>query len=135
MKSGLDAESLRQVLALSGAAMFVIIIYAAIWINTLIRVWHDASLDAQSKIRWFLFVLLLSPIGMPAYLILSRKRSREHAAEAAKKNDGDQSSDARRQSPAGADFKAREQARLLEMKKNRILSKEEYARARKRLDG
>lgn len=123
MKTSLSGDALRGLLALSGAATLAIIIYVVVLINTLIKIWHAEFQDPKEKRFWFLFVLILSPIGLPLYLINSRNR---------KTGQSDPAGDHKRAGMSDDD-RARELARLLEMRKNGVLSNDEFNSAKKRL--
>jgi hypothetical protein len=144
MTANSNAESLRFALALSSLATIAIIVYVVLLINTLIKIWNAEFQDMQEKIFWFLFVLILSPIGIPLYLYKSwKQRADTSTAEdkgiaSEKRQDsrqGQRPREARVQQPSGLSDaeRARELARLLEMKKNGILSTEEFNRAKQRL--
>jgi hypothetical protein len=117
--------------------MIVILIYGIVWINTLIKIWNAEYQDPREKMIWFVLVLLVSPLAMPVYLLMSA--GREKAGDEA--IDGKASPVKRpfaarfRQAEAGKPEgdKARELARLIEMKKNGILSREQFNEAKKRL--
>lgn len=134
MPANSNAESLRFALALSSLATIAIIIYVVLLVNTLIKIWNTEFQDMQEKIFWFLFVLILSPIGMPLYLYKSWKQRAEENV-AAEKEQARQVQDPRAQRSSGMsdEARARELARLLEMKKNGVLSTEEFNRAKQRL--
>jgi len=136
MKTGLGGDSLRGLLALSGAVTLTIIIYIVVLINTLIKIWHAEFQEPKEKYFWFLFVLVLSPIGMPLYLILNRNRrtGKSDATGDGQDRLDQRAPDARGQRTGMSDEdRERELARLLEMRKNGVLSKDEFNSAKKRL--
>jgi hypothetical protein len=136
MKTGLGGDSLRGVLALSGVVTLAAIIYIVVLINTLIKIWHAEFQDPKEKYSWFLFVLVLSPIGMPLYLIMNRNRKKEGSAATGdgQERPGHRTPDAPgRRTGMSDEDRARELARLLEMRKNGVLSKDEFDKAKKRL--
>jgi ABC-type nickel/cobalt efflux system permease component RcnA len=150
-------DSLRYALVLSSLATIAIIIYLVVLANTLVKIWNAEFQDTQEKITWFLFVLILSPIGMPLYLYRSWKQRTEQSAGAEKgqasqerrheeqhpqeqrpqeqRSQEPRPREVRVQQPSGLSIaeRDRELARLLEMKKNGILSTEEFNRAKQRL--
>jgi hypothetical protein len=136
MKTGLGGDSLRGLLALSGAVTLAVIIYIVVLINTLIKIWHTEFQEPKEKYSWFLFVLVLSPIGLPLYLIINRNRRMEKSDAT---RDGKDRLDQRpldsrgRRTGMSDEDRARELARLLERKKNGVLSKDEFNSAKKRL--
>jgi hypothetical protein len=104
-------------------------------INTLMKIWSAEFKDPREKMLWFLLVLILSPIAMPVYLLMSAGRAKTTDATGdIKDSPGQQPLDARYSQAGmpGVD-KARELARLIEMKKNGILSREQFNKAKKRL--
>jgi hypothetical protein len=136
MKTGIGTDTLRGILALSGVVTLAFIMYVVIWINTLIKIWHAEFQEPKDKQLWFLFVLVLSPIGMPLYLILNRNRRAEKSDAAGKGRDrlDQQARDAQgRRTGMSDEDRARELARLLEMRENGVLSKDEFDKAKKRL--
>ncbi len=136
MKTGIGTDTLRGILALSGVVTLAFIMYVVIWINTLIKIWHAEFQEPKDKQLWFLFVLVLSPIGMPLYLILNRNRRAEKSDAAGEGRDrlDQQARDAQgRRTGMSDEDKARELARLLEMRENGVLSKDEFDKAKKRL--
>ena len=136
MKTALGGDSLRGVLALSGVVTLAVIIYVVVWINTLIKIWHAEFQEPKDKQLWFLFVLVLSPIGMPLYLIINRNRRAEKsdAAGEGRVRLDQQARDARgRRTGMSDEDRARELARLLQMKENGALSKDEFDKGKKRL--
>jgi len=135
----MNIDSLKSAFALSSAVMIVILIYVVVLINTLMKIWHAEYQDPREKMFWFLLVLFLSPIAMPVYLLMSAGREKTSDAE----GDGDVKASpvkrpfaARfRQAEAGKPEgdKERELARLIQMKKDGILTSEQFDKAKKRL--
>jgi hypothetical protein len=101
------------------------------------KIWHTQFQDPREKMFWFFLVLFLSPIAMPVYLLMSAGRAKTTDATIDDKpRPGHQTPEAR-YNPADAGMsdasKERELARLLQMKKNGILSSEQFDKAKKRL--
>jgi hypothetical protein len=136
MAANPNIESIRWAFLLSSLLTLAIIIYVIVVINTLIKIWHAEFQYRREKILWFFFILLLSPIGMPLYLITNRKnKTKISDAEAdVKVRPAKRVSEVFRRRAVMPDADAaRELARLLELKKNGSLSTEEFDRAKKRL--
>jgi len=136
MKTGLTGNALRELLELSGVVIVALIIYIVVLINTLIKIWETEFQEPKEKYFWFLFVLVLSPIGMPVYLIMNRnrKKSSSDATDDGREPVDQRPLNARGQRTGMSDEdRARELARLLEMRKNGVLSKDEFNKAQKRL--
>jgi hypothetical protein len=137
MTTYLDIDPQKWAFALSSGVMIVILIYGIVWINTLMKIWHTQFQDPREKMFWFFLVLFLSPIAMPVYLLMSAGRAKTTDATIDDKpRPGHQTPEAR-YNPADAGMsdasKERELARLLQMKKNGILSSEQFDKAKKRL--
>jgi ABC-type nickel/cobalt efflux system permease component RcnA len=129
-------ELWRWNILMGNLTTLLLVIYAVILVNTLVKIWHAEFKDARERFSWFLFVLILSPIGIPAYLILNknRKERKRGTAKKEQKTLAQQLHDAGAQQAATPDAdKERELARLLEMKKNGVLSSEEFEKAKTRL--
>jgi hypothetical protein len=86
----------------------LLIVYAIFWVNTLVKIWHAEFQDPRERIYWFLFVLILSPVGIPVYLTLNKSRKERKRNTEKKEKQGTLDSD-----------KARELARLLDIEKKR----------------
>jgi hypothetical protein len=133
--ANLNIDPQKWALPLSGLLVVVILIYAVVLISTLMKIWSAEFRDPREKMFWFLLVLILSPIAMPVYLLMSEGRAKKgDAAGDTGDRPGQRPADARySQTGMSDDNRERELARLLEMKKNGILSREQFNKAKKRL--
>lgn len=58
----------------SGIIFLLIVVFIIFWIDALVDIKHHEFQGKKSKLFWFLFVLLIAPLGVPLYIVIGKKQ-------------------------------------------------------------